>query len=158
MDDMINEVVNDSQYYIFSTKELDKYDLTMTKENVEELVSEYKEAKFLYFASEKNLKNIGGYYEPKYNQHVIKINDKIGTNVCNKVDAINFIKNVDAILNPLLESLSPKEKRYYYHCLSSDNSEQTLAESLGISRTGLKPIKNNCILKFGLAFNIAVRK
>lgn len=67
--------------------------------------------------------------------------DKIGTNVSIKLDAIAFIKNFEEIINPLLETFSSKEKKYYIYCLSNEYSEQVLADNLGLSRTGLQPIK-----------------
>lgn len=159
MNDMFDgNVVNEKEYYIFSNKELENYDIVQTKENVENLFFQYKEAKFTFFASEKALKNISMNFNPKYNQNMITANDKVGDNVCKKVDSYNFIKSFDEVLNPLLEILSPHEKKYYLYCIANENSEQTVADIIGISRTGLQPIKNNCILKFGLAFQVAIRK
>lgn len=142
-------------YYIFSKKEIEKYNVQKTKENVDELISKYKEAKYSYFASTKALENISSCFKPKNIQ--TKIHDKIGENISKKIDSENFIKSYDEVLNPLLETLTHEEKKYYLHCLVSEKSEQTLADSLGISRTGLKNIKNNCILKIALTFQIAVK-
>lgn len=151
-------ITNSFGNYIFTSKQIAKYDMVRTKENVEELVSEYKQAKFWFFASEKVLKNINSYYEPKYNQHTANANDKIGVSVPIKLDADKFIVDYERIIDPLLETLSEEEKKYYSYCLSNELSEQILADNLGVSRTGLQPIKNNCILKIGLAFQIAIRK
>lgn len=149
---------NEKEHYIFSNKDMEKYDLIQTKENVEVLISKYKEAKFCYFASKKNLETINCYYEPKYNQNNIRTIDKIGDNIEKKLDSQSFMENIDEILNPLLETLTYNEKKYYTYCLLNANSEQTVADVLKLSRTGLQPIKNNCILKFGLAFQVAIRK
>lgn len=144
--------------YIFSNKEIEKYDIFQTKINVEDLVSEYKEAKFSLMASTKALENISTYFTPKCSKTTNNSHDKIGDNVAKKIDSDTFIKSYDEVFKPLLETFSPDEKKYYLYCIANENSEQMLADSLGISRTGLQPIKNNCILKIGLAFQIAVKK
>lgn len=145
-------------HYIFTNKQIMQYDMVLTKQNVENLISEYKESKFWYFASEKKLKSISAYYGEKYNQSTVGATDKIGTNVSIKLDAIAFIRNFEDIINPLLETFSNGERKYYTYCLSNEYSEQVLADNLGLSRTGVQPIKNNCILKIGLAFQVAVKK
>lgn len=152
------EELQEKGSFIFSTKEMDKYDIALTKENVENLVSEYKEAKFSLFASSKALENISSYFTPKFGQTVRISHDCIGDNVAKKIDSDEFIKSYDEVFNPLLETFSPDEKKYYLYCIANENSEQSLADSLGISRNGLQPIKNNCILKIALAFQIAVKK
>lgn len=149
---------NEVNRYTFKNKQIMQYDMILTKQNVKNLISEYKESKFWYFASEKNLKSISTYYGEKYNQSTVGATDKIGTNVAIKLDASDFIRNFEEIINPLMETFSNKEKKYYTYCLSNEYSEQVLADNLGLSRTGLQQIKNNCILKIGLAFQVAVKK
>ncbi len=146
------------EHYTFTNKQIMEYDMVLTRQNVIDLISEYKEAKFLHFASEKSLRNIRTYYGEKYNQSTTRDIDKIGTNVATKLYTLNFMKDFEEIINPLLETFDSREKKYYTFCLSNKYSEQVLADNLGLSRTGLQPIKNNCILKIGLAFQVAVRK
>lgn len=152
------EELQEKGTFVFSPKEINKYDINLTKENVENLISEYKEAKFSLFASTKALETISMFYTPKFGKTINVAQDKIGDNVAKKIDSDNFIKSYDEVFNPLLETFSPDEKKYYLYCIANENSEQMLADLLGISRTGLQPIKNNCILKIGLAFQIAVKK
>ena len=146
--------MTEKEYYIFSKKELEKYNIKETKENVDALIEKYKEAKYLYFASKESLENISSCFKPRN----IKTNksDKIDNNLTKKINSEKFIKSYDMVLKPLLDTLTLEEKNYYLHCLISEKSEQTLADYLGISRTGLKKIKDNCILKIALTFQIAV--
>jgi len=154
---MIDQM-EEREYFTLTKKIIEQYDMKKTKENVDELLSKYKQCKFDYFASQRALDNITSCYTPKYSQHSISSNDKVGNNVAKKVDSINFITYVDEILQPLLESFNPRERKYYSHCLINETSEQIFVDTLKISRTGLKPIKNNCVLKIALAFKIAIMK
>lgn len=149
---------NEKLYYSMSKEMIEKYDLVRTKENVEKLISEYKTAKFQYLASEQKLKNISMCYEPKYNQFTEHVSDKIGDNVGKLVDSKNVIEYFDSVFNPLFTMMSEQERKYYSICLINNNSEQIVADILGISRTGLIPIKQNCIIKIALAFHIAIMK
>ena len=159
MTETINyEELQQNGNFVFSNKEIEKYNIPQTKTNVEDLVSEYKEAKFSLMASTKALENISTYFTPKCVQSTSKTHDKLGDNVAKKIDSDTFIKSYDEVITPLLKTFTPSEKKYYLYCIANENSEQMLADSLGLSRTGLQPIKNNCILKIGLAFQIAVKK
>lgn len=159
---MIEEVVvpkdDEMDYYIFTKKEIEQYDMEKTKDNVDDLISTYKQSKFSYFASSKSLENITSCYTPKYSQHCISSNDKVGNNVATKIDSDNFIKYFEEIMHPLLKDLSPRERKYYSYCLVNETSERTLSDLLSISRSSLLPIKNNCVLKIALAFKIAIMK
>ncbi len=97
-------------------------------------------------------------YEPKYNQHTNDCKDKIGDNIAKRVDSKNIIEYFDYVFNSLFVMMSEQEKKYYSFCLINNNSEQTVSDFLGISRTGLIPIKQNCIIKIALAFHIEVLK
>lgn len=150
----LNEEVN----YVFSKHELDAYDLDKTKENVEELIAEYKKAQCTYLTSQLALQKITTNYSPKYSQTQPNSNDKIGNNITQKLDSKDFIECTNEILKPLLEKLTNGEKKYYSYCLMNDNSDRAVADIIGISRTKLLPVKENCILKIALAFDIAIKK
>ncbi len=153
--------MNDSSnlYYSMSKNMIEKYNFTKTKENVEQLISEYKTAKFQFLLADDSLKKISSMcYEPKYNQHTNDCKDKIGDNIAKRVDSKNIIEYFDYVFNSLFVMMSEQEKKYYSFCLINNNSEQTVSDFLGISRTGLIPIKQNCIIKIALAFHIEVLK
>ena len=138
---------------------INDYDFEKTRENVEKLISTYKKSQFQYLVAENNLNNVLSVcYEPKYNQQTNNVKDKLGDNVGIKCDSKTIIDYFDAIFNPLFEKFSKEEKKYYSLYLINGNSEQYVADSLGISRTGLIPIKQNCILKIALAFHIDILK
>ena len=145
-------------YYIMSKKTLDKYEINETKKNVNKLLSDYKQAKFEYLVSNSVLEKLTSTLEPKYAQKSNIPYDSIGENITKKIDSERFIEYYDEIFNSLYSMLSSQEKKYYNLCLINNYSEQTLSDILGISRTGLQPIKNNCIIKIALAFHIAVLK
>ena len=160
MENELEFAVQESQklYYALTKEMTEKYNFTQTKENVEDLISEYKTAKFEYLVSDNVLSRITSSYQKKYEQRNIQLNDKLGTNIGKKIDSKNEIEYFENIFTPLFEMMSANERKYYSLGLINNNSEQFIAEALGISKTGLQPIKQTCILKIALAFHIAVLK
>lgn len=148
----------DTLYYSMTKDMINKYDFSKTKDNVEDLIAEYKTAKFEYLVSDSMLEKITSCYNLKYEQNNIKSNDKVGDNISKKIDSKNTMEYFENIFNPLFEMMSSQERKYYSLGLINNNSEQFISDIIGISKTGLQPIKQNCILKIALAFHIAVLK
>lgn len=85
---------------------------------------------------------------------------KFETQVDEMLDSQEFANVVEKILENLKETFTKIEKKYYELCLFSDYSEEYFRTNFtgGLSKNGLAPIKNSCILKIALAFNIEVYK
>lgn len=67
MNKQLEEVVKQEVLYYSMTKEMiEKYDLSKTKENVDDLIAEYKTAKFQYLVSDNVLQKVSCCYQPKY--------------------------------------------------------------------------------------------
>ena len=66
----------DTLYYSMTKDMINKYDFLKTKDNVEDLIAEYKTAKFEYLVSDSMLEKITSCYNPKYEQNNIQSNDK----------------------------------------------------------------------------------
>ena len=152
------ECETEGLYYEIPSAMIEKYDFQKTKENVEELISEYKKAKFECLVSENALSKITTCYQPKYNQSSFNSQDKLGSNVAKNIDSKEMIGYFEDIFNPLFTLLTMEERKFYSLGLINNNSEQFICDIIGISRTGLQPIKQNCILKIALSFHIAILK
>jgi len=148
------EVVN----YILSKEIIDDYDMVETTENVKKLINRYKKARYMYFVSRSNLEKITTNLEPKHSQITKNRKDTFGNSIAIMIDSEETLKNFELIFNDLVTTFVNEEKKYYFYCLSDNNSETYLSECLNISRTGLKPFKESCILKIALAFHLEVEK
>lgn len=148
-----------SECYVLDKVIWDKYDMKQTKINVVKIIQNYKEmkAKFIYLAT---LHELG---LTAYN--IENVHNKIssGNNFTDKIDVKMDIENElqikKSILDKLNSSFTENEKKYYDYCLQNNKSEERLRDRLGgLSKLGLLPIKNSCVLKIALAFNKAVTK
>lgn len=144
--------------YILNKEILDDYDMVETAENVKKLVNEYKKARYMYFVSRENLERITTSFEPKYSQFTKSRKDTFGNSIATMIDSEETLNRFESVFNNLVTTFVNEEKKYYFYCLADNNSETYLAESLNISRNGLRPYKESCILKIALAFHIEVEK
>ncbi len=136
-----------------------KYDMTLTRENVDLFLNEYFEAKSICFKTLFLSKMTSTIDPNKIFVPSIVNNGGHADKVNEKVDAESIIINTEPLLNEVLKTFTPKEKLYYEYCLINKYSEDYIMEKFGnISKNGLLPIKNSCILKLALVFEIAVLK
>ena len=137
----------------------DKFDMNKTKENVAIFIREYKEAKTLCFKS-LIINKVTYSFNP--NKVFVSSNSKNGgfaTSVNNKIDAEEIINNTEPLLQELVKTFTNREKIYYDYCLLNNYTDEYVMYLLGnISKYILAPIKNSCILKFALLFDLAVMK
>lgn len=147
--------IHDKNYNLLGRGITSLFDMSETKEAVFSLVSTYKKNRFLYFVSKKNLEKFSLNYDGQFLSTNSR-SDKIGNSTSQKIDSENFCRIYEEIMSSLYEEMCPIEKKYYTYVLSNDRSEQSVADVCGLSKEGLKVFKNSCILKIGLAFNIAV--
>lgn len=145
-------------HYILTKRILDIYDFQKTKERVEKKIEEYKTAKFKYLVSSQMLEQLSQVFDDNGKQFSNTKADKIGNNLCEKIDAERIIDYYEEIFNSVIKLFSKEELTYYSMCLINNASEQYTASFLNLSVDGLKYIKQNCIIKIALAFHIEVLK
>lgn len=135
----------------------ERFDMISTKIKVVNFMREYKEAKVRSIQMISNISACSNYSFDKGHSSHNKHNgfDELSNK---KIDAERFVSFVVPIINVLKNTFTTTERKYYDFCLSENNSEDYLLNILGISRTGLIPIKNSCILKIALAFGLEVEK
>lgn len=134
-----------------------KFDMTLTKIKVVNFMREYKEAKIRSIQMISNVSICSNYNFGEGHSAHSKHNgfDEISNK---KIDAERFVNSTMPIIKELKKTFTEPEQKYYEFCLSENNSEDYLLNILCISRTGLIPIKNSCILKIALAFGLEVEK
>ena len=149
--DDINE-----QGFVLGKEIWNKYNMTLTKENVLCFMSEYKEAKAICLKSIV-AKSLTINLDPNKVFMPSRVNNGgFATAVDNRLDSEEVINNTEPLLKELIKTFTPKEKIYFDYCLTNNYSEEYVMSILGhLSKNGLMPIKNSCILKFALAFDIA---
>ena len=136
----------------------DKYDMKKTRDNVLIFLKEYNDAKSLCFKS-LIYSNMSTNFDPNKVFVSSKTNNGGFSNqVDKKVDAENSIKNTEPLIKELMKTFTPKEKLYFEYCLLNNYSEEFIKTMFEISKFGLLPIKNSCILKFALVFDLAILK
>lgn len=156
--DMCNDISETS--YVLDKTIWDRYEMNLTKKNVVEFLSEYKEAKtrsFNYMMSSSGL--VASYnFDNPISMYKSFNNNGFANSIDKKIDGEEIIERYDLVINSLLDTFTNKERQYYDYCLINNNSEVYFREIIlgGLSKHGLLPIKNSCILKIALAFNIAV--
>ena len=148
-----------SECYVLDKVIWDKYDMKQTKVNVVELIRNYKElkSKYIHLAASNELgltaHNIENIHSKSFSKN--RFNEKIDIQIEMEKD----LKIKAAILDKLNKCFTENEKQYYDYCLQNNKSEERLRDRLGgLSKLGLLPIKNSCVLKIALAFNKAVTK
>lgn len=148
-----------SDNYVLDRETCDDYNMVKTKEEVVEFLRKFKKAKTSCFKSivVTNMTSIIDCSNVVKSSH--QNNGGFADRVNNKIDDERFVENTEPIIQELIKTFTPKEKIYYDYCLANNYSEEYVMRLLGsISKYGLMPIKNSCILKIALAFNLEVLK
>lgn len=147
-----------SNCFILDKAIWEKFDMIATKSNVIKFMQEYKEAitRSTQFIT---MVKVSSNYDLNSSFSSTKNNNKGFSETSNKrIDAERFVNSTTSVINELRRTFTPEEEQYYEFCLLENNSEDYLLNILGISRNGLIPIKNSCILKIALAFGWEVEK
>lgn len=148
-----------SECYVLDKVIWDKYDMKHTKINVVKIIQSYKElkSKLIHLVALHDL----GLTAHNFDTICNKSNSNVS--FADKIDIkLDLEKKLDfetAIFDKLNASFTELEKKYFDYCLQNNKSEEQLLNNIGgLSKLGLLPIKNSCILKIALAFNVAVLK
>ena len=147
--------------YLLGQDILTLYDIDKSKENVLSHIRKYKiaKAKCINNMINDNVK-ANNLEKEKVNHTNINVNALYTINVNDKIDAEIFVKSLMAIFDMLKDTLTKVEKKYFEMCLVSNYSDNFFRDNIcnGLSRNGFYPIKNSCIMKIALAFDLEVIK
>jgi len=154
----INENILDSTNYLLDKKIWEQYNMTIIREKVIDCLKAYKEARALsvhaitYMSSKLTSK-----LDPNKVFSAVRSNVSFANTSNDIIDAEELVRTMTPIINTLKNSFTEEELLFYEYCLATNHSEGDICLKLGVSKTGLAPIKNSCILKFAFAFNLQVR-
>ena len=90
----------------------------------------------------------------------LKSNATFANNIDNILDAEGVVNMFNPIFEKIKETMTKKEKKYFDFCIFSKCSEEYFRDKIcnGLSRNGLAPIKDSCIMKLALGLNVEVLK
>ena len=150
---IMEDIQNDDTTYILTKAIWEKYNMIETKKNVVKFIDDYKE---------RRAKSISDYnyygLSSSFTDSTIKTHNTKG-GFSNKVDSLIDEEKELAKLESVKKTFPYMEQQYYKYCLINNCPECEFAETIGKrSRYGLMSIRNSCILKIALAFDLVVLK
>lgn len=137
---------------LLNARIISHYNMELTKENVNMMLDNYIKLQYKYL----NIipPRITTSYEIRYDSFISKKSDPVGYYNERKFDTEKEVEYFYGEIRDVLQRMTSEELLYYNENLLRKKSEESTAEKLCLSRKGLKPIKNSCILKLAIAFGI----
>ena len=138
---------------LLSIKLAETRDFNRTKKNVDNLLYKYEE--FKYKCHEICPPRITQSFEVRYEQFTLGVSDKVGSYVQRKLD---FLKEADSFYNELKSAMNTlcNDELCYFKFYLDGISEENMCERLSTNRTSLRRIKQSCIIKIAMYFDIDV--
>lgn len=144
--------VDDDTVYLLDKAIWDNYDMVKTRANVINFIRKYKEARAMYIGaitfSEYGLTSHIDYNKTSSSR---RNNGGFAYNSDKKIDAEILLETLIPLISSVKESFTNDEREYYNRCLASNKSEQSFCDMMNITKVGLLPIKNSCLLKIAFA-------
>lgn len=139
-----------------------EYDVTKCRENIDEIIEAYIMAKYEY----SNIKMEGDdYYNStsiskyEYRPEYVTINygDRIGNKACFKIDNEREATKIKKDIDELYKKFTDIERDFFDTVILKSGTQKELEKKYRKTKIGLDPIKNSCIIKSALHFNVAVK-
>lgn len=147
---MENDVEVIVEYGLLDKKFLAQYDLVKTEKNVSTIMNNFFKAQYKYLGIQPP--RITANYEVCYEMSSNVCHDTLGNFIADKLDTKEKIVNFYNIMAGAIQRMNTYERVYYTEFLLNGHSERYTADRIGVSRNGMIPIKNSCIVKIALAF------
>ena len=147
---MENEVESVVEYGLLDKAFLAQYDLVQTEKNVNDIIMKFLKSQYKYLGIQPPRMTTN--YEIVYAIVVNNCYDKVGKYVADKLDTKQDIINFYNVMAGAIERMNTYERVYYTEFLLNKKSERYTADRIGVSRNGMIPIRNSCILKIAMAF------
>lgn len=140
-----------------------EYDIVLCKNAVEELITEYIRIKYAYSdiklrGNEFYNSSTGANYDYKPEMHTIGYSDRVGNKIAFKVDTENEVMELEYDFNEIVKSFTDIEKDYFNIVLMGQRSQKIIEDKYGLSKVGIIPAKQSCIVKIAMYFKIAIKK
>ena len=124
------------------------------KKNVDELMYKFEELKFKCHSIEPP--KITQSFEVHYECFTNHVSDRIGDWVANKIDNENEVDQFYYELSKAMDTLCREELIYFKNAYYNRIKEELICDLLNMSRDSLRRIKESCIIKIAMYFNIDV--
>lgn len=124
------------------------------KKNVDELMYKLEELKFKCHNIQPP--KITQSFEVHYECFTNHVSDKVGDWVANKIDTENEIDKFYYDLSKAMETLCREELIYFKNAYYNRIKEELICDLLNMSRDSLRRIKESCIIKIAMYFDIDV--
>lgn len=144
--------------YLLRKKTINNYNLAMCKSNLEELIEEYIRVRYAF----KNIINLGedfyisgmAYRFSDTPSSKISYGDKISSKVAFKIDNESDAERMQKDFETLILKLTDQEKDFFNIVLMEKRAQRIVEDKYRITKTALEPIKQSCIVKACLHFEI----
>ena len=134
----------------------EKYDYELTRQFVKKIVTAYIEAKYNMLLPLKDIQSSNTNNISKIDS--INYTDRVGDSVEFKCDNEIEARQLEADLEYAYEKMTIEEKLYWNIIVMNQRPSSVVEDALGLSKVGIKPIRESCIIKVGMLFGIAVFK
>lgn len=142
---------------------LEQYDIQACKEEVNSILTEYIRAKYAYFNVKKQGDSFYGLSSAK-NQDLIvsksntNSNDSVTNKVIYKIDNEIKAEQLKKDIEELYTKFTDQEKDFFDYVLLNGDAQRIVEDKYRITKSGLEPIKQSCIVKSALHFGVAIMK
>lgn len=142
---------------------INEYNVGSCKENLQKLLTEYIRIKYAYANIKKQGKDFynsstGASYEYKPEMATLNYKDRIGDKIAFKIDCENEVIQMQYDIQELYDEFTDIEKSFFEIVLLANRPQKVVEDKYLITKSGLEPIKQSCIVKSAMKFNIAVKK
>ena len=135
---------------------LDQYDYEATKVAVFDVFKKYEIAKYKFI--ELSAPKITSSYEIDYTINELRKSNPTEKQSFLLLDTEEKLEKFYTVISKLSEQLNYYEKCYLVCCLYEKQTEEDIADRIGVSRPTFRKWKRTCIIKCGLSFGVAVPK
>lgn len=148
--------------YLLRKRTIDSYNVSLCKQRLEKLIEEYIRVRYTF----KNIVNDGDdYYIANMSYRFsdvpsakISYNDRVSSSVCFKIDNENEAQRMQNDFDSFIKKLTDQEKDFFEIVLLERRAQRIVEDKYRITKTALEPIKQSCIIKACLHFDIAIPK
>lgn len=148
-------MVDHGENKLLSNKVVVSRDYGLCKKAVDEKMLLLEE--YMYKYNEIQPPRITPSYEIKYEMFTNNTSDKVGNYVAKRVDLLMKVDEFYKSLTEILKKLSKEELVYFNSTYLYGLSEPVICEKLHIAISTLRRIKESCIIKIAMHFDIDVK-
>lgn len=154
-----NVIMRNARYYDSYTEQLkedicSQYKVSEMKAIINSLFNKFRNYKYVCRFSIEDTISITPSYEEKIGFIPKKISNKTEDAILSYLNNQSFVVRFYESLVDLSKKLTYREAVYLVGAFFNGQSEETIAEAIGMTKTSLQPIKKSCLVKMIIQFKI----